>query len=107
MNRSDIILKPIITEQSMKAVDMGKFSFVVAKFANKTEIRNAVQSLFNVTVVSIATTTVKGKTKRVGVRRTEVKASIWKKAVVKLKKGDTIALFEPGGGDAHAGHKHK
>src|SRR5688572_17703408 len=107
MNRSNIILKPIISEQSMKAVDGGKYTFVVAKFANKTEIRDAVTALFNVTVVAVATTTVKGKTKRVGARRTEVKDSIWKKAIVTVKKGETIALFEPGGSDAHAGHKHK
>ena len=97
MNRTDIILKPIITEQSMKAVDAGKFSFVVAKFANKTEIKNAIKKLFNVTAVSIATSIVKGKTKRIGQRRTEVKDAIWKKAIVTLKKGEKIGLFEPGG----------
>jgi len=105
MNRANIILKPIITEASMKAVDGDKYSFVVAKFANKTEIRDAVKAMFNVTVISVATVTVKGKTKRVGARRTEIKDSIWKKAVVKLKKGDKISLFEPGGDD-HSGHTH-
>ena len=97
MNRTDIILKPIITEQSMKAVDAGKFSFVVARFANKTEIKDAIKALFNVTAIAVATVMVKGKTKRIGARRTEVKDALWKKAIVTLKKGESISLFEPGG----------
>jgi large subunit ribosomal protein L23 len=105
MNTAHIIIKPIITEQSMKAVDGGKYSFVVAKAASKTDVRKAVKEMFNVTVVSVATSVIKGKTKRVGARRQEIKDSIWKKAVVKVKKGDKISLFEPGGDD-HSGHTH-
>jgi large subunit ribosomal protein L23 len=107
MSKAHIIIRPIITEQSMKAVDGGKYSFVVAKNASKTDVKEAVTSMFNVTVTSVATSVIKGKTKRVGVRRTEVKDSVWKKAVVTVKKGETISLFEPGGGESHAGHKHK
>src|SRR5258706_13215068 len=97
MNTLDVIIKPIITEQSMKAVDAGKFSFAVNKYADKNSIKKAIVSLFNVTVLSVATSIVKGKKKRVGQRRQEVTQSVWKKAIVTLKKGDKIYLFEPGG----------
>lgn len=105
MNTS-VIIKPIITEQSMKAVDGGKYTFVVAQSASKTAIRNEINKLFGVTVVSIATSVVKGKTHRVGPRRQEVKRSIWKKAIVKLEKDQKIGLFEPGGEEPKHSHKH-
>ncbi len=92
-----VIIKPIITEQSMKAVDAGKFSFVVAKHADKIAIKKAINQLFNVTVMAVATSIVKGGRQRVGKRRQEVSSSIWKKAIVTLKKGEKIGLFEPGG----------
>jgi large subunit ribosomal protein L23 len=94
---SDVIIRPIITEASMKIVPNGKYSFVVARLADKTAIKKAVNKLFNVTVVAIATSVVKGKTKRVGPRRAEVTQSAWKKAIVTVKTGEKIYLFEPGG----------
>ena len=94
---TNVIIKPLITEQSMKGVDSGKYSFVVARFASKTAIKSEIRKLFGVNVVSVSTSIVKGKTKRVGAKRQEVKQSIWKKAVVALKKGEKIGLFEPGG----------
>ena len=97
MNMHDIIIKPLITEKSMKTVNAGKFSFVVAKKAYKLAINKAVNRLFNVTVVSIATSIVKAKKKRVGKKRQEVARANWKKAIVTLKKGEKISLFEPGG----------
>jgi len=97
MNTHDVIIRPIITEQSMKLVPASKYTFVVAKKADKGEIRKAVSELFGVTVVSIATSVVKGKTHRVGKRRQEVDKSVWKKAIVEVKKGEKISMFEPGG----------
>jgi len=97
MKTNDVIIRPIITEESMKYVPAGKYSFVVHKKADKNEIRKAVSELFGVTVVSVATSVVKGKTKRVGQRRTEVDSSEWKRAVVEVKKGEKIGIFEPGG----------
>jgi large subunit ribosomal protein L23 len=92
-----IIVKPLVTEKSMSDVTRGKYTFVVSKDANKAAIKSAIKAHFKVTVASIATTIQKGKTQRVGVRRVEVGKSDFKKATVTLKKGDKIALFEPGG----------
>lgn len=97
MNMSDVIIRPIITEASMKIVPGGKYSFVVARKADKTAIKKAVNKMFNVTVVSISTSVVKGKTKRVGPKRAEISQSVWKKAIVTVKKGEKIYVFEPGG----------
>jgi large subunit ribosomal protein L23 len=102
-----IIIKPLITEQSMKAVDTGKYTFAVVQFASKIAIKNAINELFGVTVVSVATSVVKGKTKRTGAKRQEVRQSIWKKAIIKLKDGEKIGLFEPGGEEQAHAHKHK
>lgn len=93
----NVIIKPIITEASMKAVENSKFTFAVVTQADKGSIRKSVQDLFKVTVLSVATSTVKGKKRRVGARRQEVAGSNWKKAIVTVKKGDKIYLFEPGG----------
>lgn len=94
-----IIIKPLITEKSMTDVSHGKYSFVVAKDARKSAIKYAVKQQFNVTVTSVATSTLKGKTKRVGTRRQEIAQPLIKKATVTLKKGEKIAIFEPGGGE--------
>ncbi len=95
--RSAIIIKPLVTEKSMEDVNLGKYTFVVDRYATKPVIKQALKDMFNVTVMSVRTSVVKGKSKRVGVRRLEVPAAIWKKASVTLKKGEKISLFEPGG----------
>lgn len=94
-----IIIKPLVTEKSMADVSKGKYTFIVDKFATKPVIKQAVKDMFNVTVRSVATRIVKGKTKRIGARRQEVTEVSYKKATVLLKKGDKIALFEPAGGE--------
>ena len=96
MNKQ-IILNTIVTEKAMKASEAGKYSFLVAKDASKTAIKLAVASMFNVNVVSVQTSIVKGRTKRVGTRRIETDIADWKKAMVKVKKGEKIGIFEPGG----------
>ena len=93
---ADILIKPLVTEKSMGEVAKGKYTFMVARFATKSVIKQEIKNKFNVTVIGMTTSVVKGKTKRVGTRRTEVTATAWKKASVQLKKGDKIALFEPG-----------
>lgn len=104
----NIIISPIITEKSMKVSEGGKYSFVVAQSASKTAIRHAVGSLFKVNVVSIQTSIIKGRQKRNGARRIEVTQPAWKKAMVQLKKGEKIGLFEPGGADTdQAGEEKK
>ena len=89
----DIIKRPIITEQSMDQVADRKYTFEVAKNANKIEIKKAVEEIFKVEVEKVTTMNYDGKPKRQGVF--VGKRADWKKAVVKLKEGSkTIELFE-------------
>ena len=88
-----VIERPLLTEKSMDMSHSGKYTFRVSKDANKIEIREAVSKIFNVQVVKVNTLTVKGKKKRVG-RFPEGKTSDWKKAIVTLKAGQTITMFE-------------
>ena len=78
----------------------GKFTFKVAKTADKKEIRSEVEKHFSVNVTNISTSILKGRSIRVGARRTEKKASVYKKATVTVKKGQKIGLFELGGEDS-------
>ena len=90
----DIILRPIITEQSTEHVDLKKYVFEVARGANKIEIKNAVEEIFGVEVMKVTTLNMKGKKKRMG-RYPEGSRRDWKKAVVKLTDGSkTIEFFE-------------
>ena len=89
----DIIIKPIITENSMMAQEMKKYTFKVAKDANKIEIAKAVEALFDVKVAKVNTISVRGRYKRMG--RFEGYKPDWKKAVVTLTEGSkTIEFFE-------------
>ena len=93
MNSHDIIVKPIISEKSMDQMADKKYTFEVAKGANKIEIKKAVEEIFGVKVISITTSTVKGKIKRMGA--TSGKRADWKKATVRLSHDSkTIEFFE-------------
>ena len=89
-----IIRRPIVlTEKgSDMRESMNKLIFEVARDANKIEIKNAIQTLFNVTVLDINTMIVRGRLRRMG--RRYGKTQNWKKAIVTLKKGDKIEYFE-------------
>ncbi|MBE6842737.1 MAG: 50S ribosomal protein L23 [Ruminococcus sp.] len=89
----DIVIKPIITERSMDALQAGKYTFKVDKNANKIEIANAVEKLFDVKVAKVNTMNCNGRTKRVG--RFVGKTADWKKAIVTLKEDSkTIEFFD-------------
>ena len=90
----DIILRPVITEASMENVQSRKYTFKVAKSANKVEIAKAVETLFKgVKVAKVNTVSVRGRKKRMG--RSIGYSSDWKKAVVTLKEGSkTIEFFD-------------
>ena len=89
----DIIIRPVITEQSMEATDMKKYVFMVAKDANKTEIKKAVETIFGVKVETVNTLRTEGKMKRQG--RTQGRRPERKKAYVKLTEvSKTIEFFE-------------
>ncbi|MBQ9976082.1 MAG: 50S ribosomal protein L23 [Clostridia bacterium] len=89
----DIILKPIITEASMAGLAERKYTFKVAKTANKVEIKNAIEEIFKVNVESVNTINMKSKPKRLGVHLG--KTSEWKKAIVTLTSDSkTIEFFD-------------
>ena len=92
-NARDIIIRPIITEKSMQLMDAeNKITFEVAKGANKTNVRQAVEEIFNVKVESVNIMNCRPKTKRMG--RYVGKTSAVRKAIVKLPAGQEIKLFE-------------
>ncbi len=93
MNRFEIIKRPLDTEKVDKMRDReNKFAFEVALHSNKTEIKQAVESIFKVKVLAVHTSIARGKQRRIG--QSIGQRSNWKKAIVTLKEGDAISLFE-------------
>ncbi len=92
MKKGEIILNPIVTEKSTSHQEEGKYCFRVNKKANKKEIMQAVKAIFGVEPVSCSIMNVKGKRKRE--RYVYGYTSSWKKAVITLKEGEKIELFE-------------
>lgn len=89
----DIILRPIITEESMQNIALKKYTFKVAKDANKIEIAKAAEDLFGVKVAKVNTVSVRGKLRRQG--RFEGYTASWKKAIVTLTEDSkTIEFFD-------------
>jgi large subunit ribosomal protein L23 len=89
----DVIKRALVSEKGTRLREKGnKFLFEVARDANKVEIKNAVEQIFSVKVEAVRTQTYLGKTKRMG--RSEGRRPTWKKAIVTLKAGDNIDLFE-------------
>ena len=89
----EIIKKPVITENSMDQMADKKYTFEVAKDANKVEIKKAVEEIFGVTVEKVTTMRVLGKVKRMGAN--SGKRPDWKKAIVKLTESSkTIEFFD-------------
>lgn len=84
MRAEDIIIKPILTEKGYNGIADKKYSFIVAKSANKTEVKLAIEKLFGVKVENVNTANCRGKLKRQG--RTEGYTPASKKATVQLKK---------------------
>ena len=88
----DVLRRPVITEKSSLLQEGGRYVFEVASKANKVQIRQAVEKAFSVNVTTVNVMTVHGKRKRYGSRLTARPS--WKKAVVTLKQGDRIEIFE-------------
>jgi large subunit ribosomal protein L23 len=87
----DILLGPVVSEKSFELADQGKYTFKVAKDANKTEIKNAIQSIFDVKVVKVNTLNRKGKVKRT--RFGFGKRADTKRAIVSVAPGQVINVF--------------
>jgi len=92
-NIHQIIRRPVVTEKTLNLKDqLNQVVFEVSRDANKLQIRQAVESLLGAKVEEVNTLIIRGKTKRVG--RSMGRRSNWKKAVVTLKAGETIAALE-------------
>ena len=87
----EIIIRPIITENTYDMMEEGVYTFEVAKDSNKVEVRQAIEALFNVHVTKVNTLNVKSKPKRL--RQQLGRTRTWKKAMVTLAEGETIELF--------------
>ena len=92
MLNEEILISPIITEKGSMLQESNKYVFKVHKNSNKSQIKNAVEEVFDVTVESVNVIKVKGKNKTYG--RNRVLTPAWKKAMVTLKLGDSISLYE-------------
>jgi large subunit ribosomal protein L23 len=102
----DIIIRPHITEKSNMEVMSGKYTFIVDVKATKTEIRKAVEKLFNVKVLKVNTVNCEGKIKRMGVHQGP--RPDWKKAIVKIDTDPKPAKYlTKGGKETVANRKYK
>ena len=92
MDHSQVIIRPVVSEKSYVLATADKYTFRVHKDAHKTQIRQAIESLFDVTVVDVRTSAVPSKPKRRGY--TSGRTREWKKAVVQVREGDSIPIFQ-------------
>jgi large subunit ribosomal protein L23 len=92
MDVRQVIVEPVISEKSYALMADGKYTFRVNDRAHKTQIRAAVEEIFDVTVVGVRTSRVRSKPKRRGQHAGRTRG--WKKAVVELAAGEKIELFE-------------
>ena len=92
MDASQVIIRPVVSEKSFVQAEIGKYTFRVHADAHKTQIRQAVEQLFDVKVRDVRTVSVKSKPKRRGAYAGRTRT--WKKAIVQLAPGDTIPIFQ-------------
>jgi large subunit ribosomal protein L23 len=91
MDATQIIIRPVVSEKTYVLAEAGKYTFRVADSAHKTQIRQAIEQLFDVKVVGVRTSSVKSKPKRRG--QTAGRTRQWKKAIVQVREGDSIPIF--------------
>jgi large subunit ribosomal protein L23 len=92
MDPSQVIIRPVVSEKSYALALASKYTFRVHPDANKTQIRQAIETLFDVDVVEVRTSTVPSKPKRRGYTAGRTRG--WKKAVVEVEAGQTIPIFQ-------------
>ncbi len=92
MHLYEVLRRPLVTEKNAIMQERGKFAFEVAKGSTKPQIKQAVETAFDVTVTGVNVMTVPGKERRMG--RRQVHTPSWRKAIVTLQPGDKIDLFE-------------
>jgi len=91
MDATQVIIRPVVSEKTYVLAEAGKYTFRVADNAHKTQIRQAIEQLFDVKVTGVRTSSVKSKPKRRG--QTKGRTRQWKKAIVQVRAGDTIPIF--------------
>jgi large subunit ribosomal protein L23 len=97
MNVYEVIKRPVITEKTQYQADvMGKYTFEVDLYANKTQVKQAVEEIYGATVTAVNTMVMPAKTGNRTGRGYLVRQPVWKKAVVTVAEGETIAWFEGG-----------
>ena len=92
MDATQVIIRPVVSEKTYVLAELGKYTFRVADTAHKTQIRQAIEELFDVKVVAVRTSSVKSKPKRRG--HTSGRTRAWKKAIVQVGEGDSIPIFQ-------------
>jgi large subunit ribosomal protein L23 len=92
LHPGQVLLRPVVSEKSYEQITQNRYTFKVHQDAHKTQIRQAVEQLFDVTVVAVNVVKVQPKPKRRGLTKGERQG--WKKAIVQLKPGDSIEIFE-------------
>jgi large subunit ribosomal protein L23 len=92
MDHSQVIIRPVVSEKSYVLAAAGKYTFRVHPDAHKTQIRQAVEALFDVSVLEVRTISVKSKPKRRG--QIIGRSRSWKKAMVQVGPGDSIPIFQ-------------
>jgi large subunit ribosomal protein L23 len=92
MDHSQVVIRPVVSEKSYVLAAAGKYTFRVHPDAHKTQIRQAVESLFDVSVLEVRTMSVKSKPKRRGAIQGRTRS--WKKAMVQVGPGDSIPIFQ-------------
>jgi large subunit ribosomal protein L23 len=91
-----VLISPVISEKSMNDVANDRFTFRVDTKANKYQVKKEIEKRFGVNVLNVSTIVIKGRKIKVGARRSEKILSPFKKAIVTLKKGQKIPMFETG-----------
>ncbi len=91
MEPSQVIIRPVVSEKSYVLAAAGKYTFRIHPDAHKTQVRQAVEALFDVHVEEVRTLSVKSKPKRRGTSRGRTRS--WKKAIVQVRAGETIPIF--------------
>lgn len=92
MDASQVIIRPVVSEKSYVLAAVDKYTFRVHPDAHKTQIRQAIEELFDVHVVAVRTASVKSKPKRRGITSGRTRA--WKKAIVQVRPGESIPIFQ-------------
>jgi len=92
LHPSQVLIRPVVSEKSYEQIQANQYTFRVHKDAHKTQVRQAVEELFDVHVERVNILKVQPKPKRRGQRRG--KKPGWKKAIVQLREGDSIEIFE-------------